>query len=135
MGQGRDEDEPMIVVRLESDASAPRRARIAVQAALSHQAVELCEVAVVLADEIVTNVVVHGGGEIELRLEQTAEKDSCAGFGRLLCGPSSVGHRRAPKQAEGCSSWTRSRHLGACLRMRLARPSGSSWTFPVLDRP
>ena len=66
-----DNDEQMIVVRLDSDALAPHLARVAIQEALSEQPADLRDIAVLLADEIVTNAVVHCGGRIEMSLEES----------------------------------------------------------------
>ena len=69
-----DNDEQMIVVRLDSDALAPHLARAAIQEALSEQPADLRDIAVLLADEIVTNAVVHCGGRIEMSLEESPER-------------------------------------------------------------
>ncbi len=69
-----DNGEQMIVVRLNSDALAPRLARAAIQEALSKQPADVRGVAVLLADEIITNAVVHCGGRIEMSLEESPER-------------------------------------------------------------
>ena len=66
-----DSDEQMIVVRLDSDVSAPQLARAAIQEALSERPADLRDIAVLLADEIVTNAVVHCGGRIEMSLVES----------------------------------------------------------------
>lgn len=61
----------VIVLSLAMDASAPSMARQAVRSALAERSQLLIDVAVLLANEIVTNSVVHATGDIELRLEDS----------------------------------------------------------------
>jgi anti-sigma regulatory factor (Ser/Thr protein kinase) len=63
----------MIVLRLNSDASAPSIARTAVRDALAARSAELRDIAVLLANEIVTNALVHSPGDIELTVEDSTE--------------------------------------------------------------
>ena len=58
--------------RLIGDASNVRDARSMVRSIMADQAADLREVAVLLTDEVVTNAVVHGGGQFVL----TAEVDA-----------------------------------------------------------
>jgi anti-sigma regulatory factor (Ser/Thr protein kinase) len=53
-------------VRLQADASAPRRARQYVQSHCQHLPVETLHVVKLLTSELVTNAVVHGAGEAVL---------------------------------------------------------------------
>ena len=63
----------MIALHLACDASAPGVARAAMQNALLARPVALRDTAVLLADEIVTNALVHSKGAIELTVEDNAE--------------------------------------------------------------
>jgi anti-sigma regulatory factor (Ser/Thr protein kinase) len=59
----------VVVLRLSAEVAAPAAARAAVRDALSARSASLRDIAVLLADEIVTNALVHTGGEIELRVQ------------------------------------------------------------------
>jgi len=63
----------MLVLRLNSDASAAQEARAAIHNALSTWPEAVRDVAVLLADELVTNALVHTSGEIGLRVEDSPE--------------------------------------------------------------
>ena len=63
----------MIVLELGPDASAPRIARQAVHDALAGYSVDARDVAVLLVDELVTNALVHGHGQIGLRVEDSPD--------------------------------------------------------------
>ena len=63
----------MIVLELGPDASAPRIAREAVHDALAGYSVDARDVAVLLVDELVTNALVHGHGQIGLRVEDSPD--------------------------------------------------------------
>ena len=67
------EDGLMIVLRLDGDVSAARVARAAVEDALSTRPEAVREIAVLLADELVTNALVHTSGEIGLSVEDSPE--------------------------------------------------------------
>ncbi len=62
----------MTVLRLKSDPSAPRVARSAVQDALSTRPAAVRDIAVLLADEIVTNALVHSNGDIQMSVEDSS---------------------------------------------------------------
>lgn len=62
----------MIMLQLDHDASAARTARRAVRDVLTRHAAETRDQAVLLADELVTNALVHGQGRIGLRVEDSA---------------------------------------------------------------
>ncbi len=59
--------------RLVGDASNVRDARALVRSVMSAQPADLRDVAVLLTDELVTNAVVHGGGQFVLSAELGAE--------------------------------------------------------------
>jgi anti-sigma regulatory factor (Ser/Thr protein kinase) len=61
----------MIKLRLPDSAVAPSIARVAIRDALKGHPAQVREVAVLLADELVTNALVHAGGEIELGVEDS----------------------------------------------------------------
>jgi len=61
----------MIMLQLDHDASAPRIARRAVRDVLTRHAADTRDVAVLLADELVTNALVHGQGRIGLRVDDS----------------------------------------------------------------
>jgi len=63
----------MIVLRLKNDASAPRAARSAVHDALSTCDEALRDIAILLANAIVTNALVHSTGDINLSVEDSPE--------------------------------------------------------------
>jgi anti-sigma regulatory factor (Ser/Thr protein kinase) len=63
----------MIELRLDRDASAARIARSVIRVALASRPAALRDVAVLLADELVTNAVVHSFGEIGLSVEDASE--------------------------------------------------------------
>ena len=59
----------MVVLRLNSDSSAAAVARATIKDVLAGRAPDLRDVAVLLADELVTNALVHTSGAIVLSVE------------------------------------------------------------------